>query len=61
VTACRNDSIHCHWQTSIHERFEMLEIEHRLSRATPIGWEISSALGVFTTEDRSTWRTDSDN
>src|SRR5690349_1109486 len=30
-------------------------------RANPIGWEIRSALGVFTTEDRTTWRTDADN
>jgi hypothetical protein len=28
-----------HWQTSIQERFEMLELQHRLSRANPIDWE----------------------
>ena len=26
-------------------------------RANPIGWEIPTALGVFTTEDRATWHT----
>lgn len=26
-------------------------------RANPIDWEIRTALGVFSTEDRATWRT----
>jgi len=28
-------------------------------RANPIDWEIRSPLGVFTTDDRATWRTPS--
>jgi len=28
-------------------------------RANPIDWQIRTQLGVFTTEDRATWRTDS--
>jgi hypothetical protein len=27
-------------------------------RANPIGWEIRTAVGVFTTDDRTTWRTE---
>jgi hypothetical protein len=30
-------------------------------RANPIGWEIRTGLGVFTTEDRTTWRTGAGN
>ena len=26
-------------------------------RANPVDWEIRTALGMFTTDDRSTWRT----
>ena len=26
-------------------------------RANPIDWQVRTALGVFTTEDRATWRT----
>jgi hypothetical protein len=37
----------------------MLELQHRLRRANPIDWEVRSSLGVFTADDRSTWRTGS--
>ena len=30
-------------------------------RLNPLFWEISTALGVFTTEERATWRTDNGN
>src|SRR5436190_10471369 len=26
-------------------------------RVNPIGWEVRTAVGVFTTDDRTTWRT----
>ena len=35
----------------------MLELQHRLSRVNPVHWEICTRLGMFTTDDRSTWRT----
>ena len=48
-------SLGCHWQTSIHERFEMLERQHRLSRANLIDWETRTQLGTFITDDRAAW------
>jgi hypothetical protein len=30
-------------------------------RANPIDWEVRTSLGSFTTDDRATWHTESDN